>query len=241
MKHQYFGDVNDYRKYGLLRCIQRESGLRLAVYWMLTPDDGRTDGQFISYLRDPAKWRQYDSELFDLLRAGVPSGRNLRHVEERQILPGSLLIDRTVPDDCALRASYFREVLQGFSEAALVFFDPDNGIEVRSCPAGRKGSSKYVTWSELIETYQSGRSVLVYQHFQRRPRDAFIIEIANALIERTGARVVTCFRTPNVAFFLAPQLVHEGGLTQASDEIGMIWKGQIDVSHHAKLTVSGMC
>ena len=33
MKDQYFGDINDYRKYGLLRPIIASSG------WMLTPDD----------------------------------------------------------------------------------------------------------------------------------------------------------------------------------------------------------
>src|SRR5689334_17138573 len=48
MKHQYFGDVNDYRKYGLLRSIQKEAGLRVAVCWMLTPNDGRSDGKFFT-------------------------------------------------------------------------------------------------------------------------------------------------------------------------------------------------
>ncbi|MDO8501594.1 MAG: hypothetical protein Q7S20_07100 [Gemmatimonadaceae bacterium] len=52
MKHQYFGDVNDYRKYGLLRILQQASGLRLGVCWMLTPDDTRTDGKFVAYLGD---------------------------------------------------------------------------------------------------------------------------------------------------------------------------------------------
>ena len=42
MKDQYFGDINDYRKYGLLRAITASSGLRLLVVWMLTPDEGST-------------------------------------------------------------------------------------------------------------------------------------------------------------------------------------------------------
>lgn len=185
MKHQYFGDVNDYRKYGLLRCIQRESGLRFAVCWMLTPDDGRTDGRFISYLGEPVKWRQHDPELFDLLAEGVPSGRSLRHVEEKQILQGSILIDRTVPDDRRLRDTYLRDVFRTFGDSAVVFFDPDNGIEILSCPPGRKDSSKYLAWSELITTYHNGRSVLIYQHFPRRGRNEYMLEIANALIMRT--------------------------------------------------------
>jgi hypothetical protein len=52
-----------------------------------------------------------------------------------------------------------------FSGRDLVFFDPDNGIEVLSKPCGGRDSSKYVYWDELQETYRSGQSVLVYQIF----------------------------------------------------------------------------
>lgn len=33
MKNQYFGDINDYRKYGLLRVLQ-STGSKLLVAWM---------------------------------------------------------------------------------------------------------------------------------------------------------------------------------------------------------------
>jgi len=74
VKHQYFGDINDYRKYGLLRLLAKESGLRLGICWMLTPDDGRTDGGKISYLADPERWRNLDPELFDRLGAALENG-----------------------------------------------------------------------------------------------------------------------------------------------------------------------
>lgn len=237
MKHQYSGDVNDYRKYGLLRLLQKESGLRLAVCWMLTPDDGRTDGQFTSYLGQASKWRRYDVSLFDLLARTISSGRHLRHVEEQQLLRGAILVDRVVPDNRALRADYFREVQLEFADGELVFFDPDNGIEVNSCPPGRKDSSKYVTWSEIAATYRSGRSILIYQHFRRQNRDAFIEEMVNELIARTAASTVTCFRTANVAFFLVPQPAHAERLLRASETVGDSWMGQIEVSSHAAAAI----
>jgi hypothetical protein len=40
MKNQYFGDINDYRKYGLLRILSDEGSMRTGVCWMLTRDDG---------------------------------------------------------------------------------------------------------------------------------------------------------------------------------------------------------
>ena len=55
MKNQYFGDINDYRKYGLLRTLQSTGSGRLLVAWMLTPDDGSRDGGFRSYLL-PQRW-----------------------------------------------------------------------------------------------------------------------------------------------------------------------------------------
>ena len=55
MKNQYYGDINDYRKYGLLRSLTRDTGLHLGVCWMLTSDDERSDGEKVGYLvRIPA-------------------------------------------------------------------------------------------------------------------------------------------------------------------------------------------
>lgn len=40
VKHQYVGDINDYRKYALLRALSAGGANRIGVCWMLTPDDG---------------------------------------------------------------------------------------------------------------------------------------------------------------------------------------------------------
>jgi hypothetical protein len=45
MKNQYVADVNDFRKYGLIRGLAEGNDLRTAVCWMLTPDDWRADGR----------------------------------------------------------------------------------------------------------------------------------------------------------------------------------------------------
>ena len=44
MKHQYVGDISDYRKYVLLRALSAGGANRIGVCWMLTPDDGGADG-----------------------------------------------------------------------------------------------------------------------------------------------------------------------------------------------------
>ena len=64
MKDQYFGDISDYRKYGILRALRSKIQGTLLVAWMLTPDDGSPDGKFRSYLEDAATWKCYGPELF---------------------------------------------------------------------------------------------------------------------------------------------------------------------------------
>ena len=80
MKNQYFGDIHDYIKYGLLRQLSGHGKLSTAVCWMLTQNDERQDGRRIAYLREPESWRGFDPPLFDCLRSAVLD-RNLRDVE----------------------------------------------------------------------------------------------------------------------------------------------------------------
>ena len=73
MKNQYFGDVNDYRKYGLLRLLAGGGTLRIGVCWMLTPNDSGPDGKKTEYLddRNRDEWQCYDHELYEFLRRKV--------------------------------------------------------------------------------------------------------------------------------------------------------------------------
>lgn len=234
MKNQYFGDINDYRKYGLLRLLAADGEITTAVCWMLTPDDGRTDGRLIKYLEQPEKWRHLDPPLFDHLTELVldQDRRDLRGIETPAILPACRFAPGLLADDAEARAKYFETFTDIAEDCDLVFFDPDNGVEVTSKPYGRKGSSKYVYWRELIETFRGGHSLLIYQHFPRIKRERFIQTIARGLAVRTGAREVCFFRAPNVLFLLAPQERHRGSFRKSSKKVEDVWGSQIEVASH---------
>jgi hypothetical protein len=234
VKNQYFGDINDYRKYGLLRLLSGGGKITTAVCWMLTPDDGRTDGRLIAYLQEPDKWRSFDPPLYDHLRELV-MGQDLRDVrgaETAAILPSCRFAPGLLPDDAEVRAKYFETFMDITKDCDLIFFDPDNGIEVRSKPYGRRGSSKYVYWRELIETFSGGHSLLIYQHFPRIKREQFIETMARDLAARTGADTLYSFRTPRVLFLLAPQEQHRGFFQKSSQKVSKIWGSQIEVASH---------
>ena len=229
MKNQYFGDINDYRKYGLLRALQSKGGGKLLVAWMLTPDDGSRDGGFRAYLQDRATWRQYDPDLFTglagLLRSAAVPGVSL--LEGAGLLPRTFYYSAVVPDASPDRDDWRQGLLDAARNVDLVFVDPDNGIEVASKPVGRKGSSKYVTWQELQALWKAGCSLLIYQHFRREPRDAFAYRLVSELRGRTGAFLVEAFRTPHVLFLLAAQDSHASRFRHVAPLLSERWNSQI--------------
>ena len=179
MKNQYFGDINDYRKYGLLRAIVRCTGLRLLVTWMLTPDDGSTDGKLVSYLNEPSKWAHHDPVLFRGLKELLESGqqRQVRMIESSGILDNAGYFGSIVPDASVERSKWFNALRDEARSYDFVFLDPDNGLEVKSKPYGGKNSSKFLYWREVESLWSSGHSLLIYQHFTREKRKTFIQRI----------------------------------------------------------------
>ena len=89
-----------------------------------------------------------------------------------------------------------------FGDRDLVFFDPDNGIE-RSIPIGRRGSSKYIYWNEIVATFESGASILVYQHFPREKRESFTTKLLDELRCRTKSVYVHAWSASHVIFLAA--------------------------------------
>ncbi len=205
MKDQYFGDVNDFRKYLLLRALVLPNKLRLGVCWMLTPSDGRTDGSLLTYLRKPDPHRRHDPELFDWLRQVVDIERDRRtaRIETSGLLGPVSFHSQMLADSHEDRSLYFSSSAAIFGGCDLVFFDPDNGLEVRSKPRGRKDSCKYIYWEEVQETFSAGSSVLVYQHFPRVKREQYMGRMTQELRQRTAAASVFSFRTSQVLFLLA--------------------------------------
>lgn len=239
LKDQYFGDINDYRKYGLLRSLIKASGLALGVCWLRTKNDQRRDGEFRQYLLNPSRWRCHDPELYDaltrLLKPGVE--RSVLRAEAWEILPKATYHHHFLNDDAASRNAYFEEASKYLRNCPLIFFDPDNGLEVKSVEKGFRRSSKYLYWHEVESTFSRGHSLIVYQHFPMKPRRKFIDDISKQLKEKLDAPLVDSFRTSHVVFFLVAQPKHVKHFEAAHKFIQSSWAGQIwPVAHVASRT-----
>jgi hypothetical protein len=228
VKHQYFGDIHDYRKYGLLRLLAGVGDLRIGLAWMLTPDDDRSDGDKIDYLAYPDRWRRSDPELFDFLSGTVAKGsqRNLTTFENANLIPQAVYHSDFLGDSHAERANYMDSLMSRFNELDLVFFDPDNGLEVRSCPMGRKGFSKYLAVNEATKVFGAGKSLLIFQHFGRVKREVYIPAQMERLGLATGAAKIIALATSNVLFLFALQWDHTAAVEHSLRILSERWPGQ---------------
>lgn len=236
MKDQYFGDINDYRKYGLLRALLESSGLRLGVCWLLTAADQRPDGEFRRYLEQPERWRRHDPALYDALqRLRDPAvRRSVGHADAWALLPAARYFGEVLEDGLKQRRAYFARAWDALEDCPLIFFDPDNGLEVKTTAPGRRGSSKYLYWAEAEEAHRRGHSLVIYQHWQRVNRDLLTRNLVESCVTRLGVELVDTFATANVLFILAAHGGHRDGLNRAYELIVQGWAGQITPMAHRR-------
>lgn len=235
MKNQYFGDLNDYQKYGILRALSGGTGIRTTVCWSLTPDNGSTDGSRVAYLEEPELWRSKDPEVFDALQAAVlcQNQRSISTVENSGLLENCRFWGEAAPTRGEDRDDYFARFLDFAAGTDLVFFDPDNGLEVKSCPRGSANSNRYIYWNELLETWGRGHSIVVYQHFPRVHRLRFVRKLAGIISDLTGADFILAFRSSFVVFLLLVQPDHVRRLTRNLVRFSQSWSGVVSVEKHS--------
>ena len=229
MKNQYFGDINDYRKYGLLRLLAEGGRKKIMICWMLTCNDSRSDGRRISYVDDPQTWRPFDPELFDFLKFSLDSGiRDVGVVGKEGLIPGASFhadILGGVP-----REDYFRRLHERSKGVDLIFFDPDNGMEVPTVSKGNANASKYLFWDEAGDFYSTGCSLLVYQHFPRVNRRDYARKISGEFFTKVGATEIFSFQTSTVVYFLLPQPGTGKSFERSVGEVGQKWKDEFIIT-----------
>jgi hypothetical protein len=109
--------------------------------------------------------------------------------------------------------------MKAFKTCELTFFDPDNGLEVKSTAKGRKRSSKYAHLDEIADHYVAGRSILLYQHFPHVSRDDFIKATASRLRSNLAGSTIWSFKAPHVVFLLATRRNHVGRAEKAASDL----------------------
>jgi len=235
MKNQYFGDENDYKKYGILRGLSNAFPDGIAICWMLTPNDERHTGEFRDYLNKPEKWRRHDIALYDALQGcqREKALRSLSLAKDALGIPPAVFYEPELKPDVGERESYFKDFMDKAGDCGLLFFDPDKGLAPKRMQKGLKESSGYLFWDELEGFYSRKlHSILIYQHFTRQSRLVFIAEKVARLLVDTGAPEVYSLRTNRMVYFLIAQPQHSAGIERACQTIAKQWTPHVEIWQH---------
>jgi hypothetical protein len=203
MKNQYFGDARDYFKYDLLDRLASDlpQVRTLALLWMLTGPDGKNHGQ-VAFVPDPElpELTRFFHERLD------PRDDHRCRVSEMPLYfarrPFETYSYRDDREDFApwTRDAYFRDLPEQVLRDAVVFFDPDNGMEPKNTTAA------HLRFDELagVLDRMGESSVAVVFQFQRRVH-GWVATIAREIALATHRPVAHIVEGP-LAFYVISRL-----------------------------------
>lgn len=210
MKNQYFADKRDFIKYDLLIEIVEKSPAiaRLTNIPMLTMPDGTGQGnqqQYVTYVQGNRR-----NDLFHFLRYCLArqdrNVRNLRVFFEARSYGYSPFRDADFFSH-EIRNDYFAAVPTAFLRDALVFIDPDTGLQHPNVNyMVGQGIDKYLFWDDVLGLLgrMADTSVLVvYQHLQRNANLAGpdLLAKAQEMHQHTNLPIIS-LREGDLAFLI---------------------------------------
>lgn len=201
MQNRYAGDVGDFGKFGLLRHLFSSNTWQLGVVWYLLPDEKHNgDGNFIKYLSKP-EFIECDNYLINVLSRIVQSNRNVAELEKSKILNDNTVYFNEYLDFYSrypeqlkihkekrlnLRLKWLQNALEQVKKCNAIYVDPDNGIEIPSCPElNQSKSGKYIYYNEIQQLFHGKDAIVIYHHLNRHknhgPHEQQIEDRANVL------------------------------------------------------------
>lgn len=177
MQNKYVGDIGDFGKYGLLRFLFLKSPLILGINWCLVTDEtDSNDGKYISYLcaEKGNEYIVYDSWLYQELHKIVKcKKRKVSEIKKHKILGSKTIFFESILD-VRNRIFWHNKGLETLIKCDVIYFDPDNGLQIPSCKIGIKQSKKYICYDEIASYYNRGQSVIMYNHRDRKPINMYL-------------------------------------------------------------------
>lgn len=171
MQDRYAGDIGDFGKIALLRALEG-AGLSVGVNWYKTdtaPDEIHDDGKY----RIPEKYESCDPELYEKLdNIFIKGPRSIAALQEAKLLRSDKYFDEVTPPKSG-RAAWQSRALEVLGCCDLVFLDPDNGLSVSSVRESSPKSAKYVYIDEITDYIAAGKSVMFYNHRQRKKAEEY--------------------------------------------------------------------
>jgi len=200
MKNNFFADKHDFFKWDLLLTIMEDIPelVQLTYIPMLTPDDRGGDARHTAV-------GDRHTELFEFFHECLKQER--RNIKELRTFFKGHRYKYTPYRDCGYfehedRKRYFEEIPNSALTQALVFLDPDTGLEPRTRPAD---ANKYVCYADLPGIFRRMADSSVLVLYQHRAQGKKWEEIVPGKCRRIGEELARedcmCVSDGEVAFF----------------------------------------
>ncbi len=112
---------------------------------------------------------------------------------------------KAVAQRLAHRSAWLEEALVITRDADIIFFDPDNGLQIKSVSKHKDKAPKFTFYDELVPFWERGQSLVVYQHGTRQGSLANQIQSRLQALKETlpdiGTLETSCFTTLGVRIF----------------------------------------
>lgn len=186
MQNRYVGDIGDFGKFYLLNQLipTKPTKLKLGVNWYLvvnetskkTANDGNHKIHRYPKLKDINEQTKtlYNSLVYE-------SRKDREHLDVsfftttefgRDYIYFSNILRRNNRDE------WFKQSLETLKDCDVIFCDPDNGFETKT-----KRNKKFIRFTEVKGYRDEGKSVIVYQHAQRKKFEKHRDEILRSFSE----------------------------------------------------------
>lgn len=180
MRNQWVGDIGDFGKYRFLRSlfgkpkdpVPKLPFGTLGVVWCYNE---REDNDY-DFVRTPPELRHLDDQLYDCLQFLTGDYRNIPSVESGNILPTNTFFSDPLNDlNRDVRRTWIENAIDQTREAKVIFVDADTGIatehmtkkDAKKRRTASRRSPKHIYVDELAQFSAEGKSLIVYQHFDR--------------------------------------------------------------------------
>lgn len=205
MKNQYYGDNKDLFKYDIIEQIMtRVKNLKkFSFIPMLTPNDNRNDGN--DRERENARAGYKNKDLMEFLERARELDRDQRDFRKirgyfEKIGVNIKIYNHDRKDEFFMhkgRSEYFKNVPGQLLGEALVFIDPDNGLEVK------RNRKKHLLYEEAKSLIQDSSTLMIIQFFPREELDKYIKRRKEELSNRVGRYVVYIADSKIIFFFIS--------------------------------------
>ena len=95
-----------------------------------------------------------------------------------------------------------------------------------------EGHLRNIYWNEIKESYEAGHSIMIYQHFPRKPREPFLRDLVRKFRNVMYAPQGFSFCTNHVVFMLVAQFHHKEICLENINRVKEVWGDVIKVRNH---------